>query len=99
MIEGTSEGSEGAASVGQDDQQRERDMEEQQRREDDGIGVPPEANPHVPNDGLRPGSSAYKQSVSPDERNSHKPAEGTSDHGDSSGQAPDELGGLGPVQP
>ena len=34
------------ASVRQEDPCPERVMEDEQRRQDDGIGVPPEANPH-----------------------------------------------------
>ena len=45
--EAGSNSAEGSVSVGQDDPERERLMEEEQRRQDDGIGLPPEANPHA----------------------------------------------------
>lgn len=90
----------GSVSVGQDDPERERPMEEEQRRQDDGIGVPPEANPHAeinerkdkrPVNAAKP---AVRSTPNPESWKSHL------DDPDHPGQTPDGgLGGGGPVQP
>ena len=91
-------GRETAVSIGDENQAREADMADKQREEDDGIGVPPEANPHVPSPDSRSKSSKI------DKLDGESRSPGLSGGNDNdvelqSGQTPDEgLGGGGPVQ-
>ena len=98
--EATSGSGEGSLSVGQDDPRRERVMEDEQRRQDDGIGVPPEANPHAEvnkRDDKRPIKAAESEALSAP---SHQPRQDRKDNPKQPGQPPDGgLGGSGPVQP
>lgn len=98
--EATSGGGEGSPSVGQDDPRRERVMEDEQRRQDDGIGVPPEANPHAEvnkRDDKRPVKATKSEAMSAP---SHQPWQDREDDRQQLGQTPDGgLGGSGRVQP
>lgn len=90
----------GSVSVGQDDPERERLMEEEQRRQDDGIGVPPEANPHAEKNERK--DKRLVKAATPTVRSTPNPEpwKCREDDPDHPGQTPEGgLGGSGPVQP
>jgi len=92
----------GAVSIGQEDQDRETRMEVRQRREDDGIGVPPESNPHVQVPGAEAPGHAVIASKSPAPADDEEGEiwQGRADDPDHPGQTRrGGLGGAGPVQP
>lgn len=89
-----------SVSVGQDDADRERVMEDEQRRQDDGVGVPPEANPHAEINERRDEQSA--RDAKPGVRSAPRPqsSKGHLDDPHQPGQTPDGgLGGKGLSQP
>ena len=105
MQDGASGGDarESAVSVGQEDQAREQKMEQEQRRQDEGLGMPPEANPHSQINRMDRGRQTVTKGVSTPQVNGgddHQPWQGRKDDPDRKGQTPEgALGGGGPAQP
>lgn len=101
----TSDGNAGKSSisVGQEEQRREQCMEEEQHRQDDGIEVPADANPHAQVNHQDDGNKAEAKRKRALQNESDAEAgvwEGRADDPDQPGQRPDGgLGGSGPVQP
>jgi len=92
----------GAVSIGQEDQDRENRMEVRQRREDDGIGVPTESNPHVQVPGAQAPGEAVITSKSPPPADAEQEGiwHGRADDPEHPGQTRcGGLGGAGPAQP
>lgn len=102
MSDGNGNG-EASVSVGQEDQAIEREMETQQRWEDEGVGVPPVANPHsqINRTDRTVLAPAQKDPAPQSPRNEdHQPWKAREDDPDQPGATPDGgLGGSGPVQP
>ena len=96
----TSAQSGGSISVGSEDQCGEREMERKQRREDDGIGVPAEANPHAQLNDMKATPPASEDEPEHGTEKNPEPWEGRADKTGQPGQTPEGgLGGSGPVQP
>lgn len=91
---------ESSVSIGQGDPDWERAMEDEQRRQDDGIGVPPYANPHAEINERK--DKQPVKAAKPEESSAPNPesSKGHLDDPDHPGQAPDGgLGGRGAGQP